>query len=620
MHYITSILICAVSFLLFILLLSVKPSISKRITFCSLAIASISGLLIYGYGYAYITDNVIVASMKALLAVCGTFVGKNEFGAISSVPFMKTAWMELFCMFVRICALYTTASAVVATIGREALKRLRLWLSRRGTVHIIYGSSDDALSFGRELAQKKQGIVVFVSDKASSSAAITAMGCVLKSDNHALSADERFLRSIGFHRGQRELVLYALNKNFTSNISYARKLLAALQSWGVDSRRLHLVALGHEQAAVSALQATAQSYGYGFASAVDEPRMAARLLTQKFPPADALHFDGSGAAADALDVLLVGFGSVGQEVLKSVVASGQFEGGAFHMAVFASDCERTNGRFADQLGALSDNYDISFYGCDARSKKMYEYLALRRDSINYVVICTGKEDSNREIAEDMTAYFQRYGRSLDIYVCSRRGVEAYSSDGTVSASYNIYKAELLCGERLDRMAMLLNHSYMQPTDKSPLECWMECDYFSRESCRASADFTYAMLRSVGKTADEVIRGEWTLTDEQKINLSKTEHLRWCAFHYCMGFSAMTDAEFDSRAREYLYEVARDGTSKLRISKNMAGRTHACLVGWDELKLLSEKEAAITGVYRDYQSMDTDNVMAVPSLLRASAEL
>ena len=170
------------------------------------------------------------------------------------------------------------------------------------------------------------------------------------------------------------------------------------------------------------------------------------------------------------------------------------------------------------------------------------------------------------------------------------------------------------------MATVINHKYQSSTAKNALQNWMECDYFSRQSCRASADFIPAMLRAVNKTAEQVAEGDWDLNDIQKENLSKTEHLRWCAFHYCMGFSSMSDKEFEERCELYRQQIANDGKSNIRISKNMISRTHACLVGWEKLKTLSEKEANVTGKYRDYQAMDTDNVMLIPELLKETTDL
>lgn len=619
MIYIASILITAVLFLLLILLLAAKPKVSKRITVGALTIAGVSGMLIYGYGYMVVTGNFWLAVLKALLAVCGSFMARNEYSAISSVPVMQTPWMQILCTFIQICALYATASAVITSIGAEMLKKLRLWLARRGPLNLIYGINQDALEFGRELVSKKQGAVVFVAEQSTpaAAAAISAMGCVLQTSPHAAAADSKFLRSIGFHRGDRALTLYALDKNSTANIGYAGKLLTTLEAHNAAPERLRLVILGRENTTVSQLQLAKDRYGYGFVTALNEPQMAARLLTLKYPPCDAISFDGDGKACEDLEVLLIGFGQVGQAVLKAIVMNGQFEGSTLRMAVFAPDCKRTDGVFAEQCASLYENYDITFHDHDARSRQMYAYLNAHRETLNYVAICTGSESLNHEIAEDLTDYFHNAGRIVPVFKCSRKGVDAYASDGTVTAVHKLYHSDLLCSDRLDEQAMILNHRYHAGSDKTALQNWMECDYFSRQSCRASSDFLPAILRAAGKTRRQAAEGDWDLTDAQKENLSKTEHLRWCAFHYCMGFSAMTPEEFDARAAIYRQQTQQSGTASIRIGKNMAGRTHACLIGWDELDHLAEREAAVTGKYTDYKALDTDNILAIPELLRSA---
>lgn len=45
------------------------------------------------------------------------------------------------------------------------------------------------------------------------------------------------------------------------------------------------------------------------------------------------------------------------------------------------------------------------------------------------------------------------------------------------------------------------------------------------------------------------------------------------------------------------------------------RLHACIIPWDGLDALSERENAVTGGHVDYKAMDRDNVLALPALLR-----
>ena len=162
--------------------------------------------------------------------------------------------------------------------------------------------------------------------------------------------------------------------------------------------------------------------------------------------------------------------------------------------------------------------------------------------------------------------------------------------------------------------MLVNSQYQHDDGRTPLQHWLCCDYFSRMSCRATADFLPAMLKMAGKTREQILESGWELTPEQKENLSRTEHLRWCAFHYCMGFAPMTEEEYQARTREYCRQIAA-GEKPLRIGKNMVNRTHACLISWEELDGLSAAETCITGKAVDYKAMDTENVMLIPELLR-----
>ena len=53
---------------------------------------------------------------------------------------------------------------------------------------------------------------------------------------------------------------------------------------------------------------------------------------------------------------------------------------------------------------------------------------------------------------------------------------------------------------------------------------------------------------------------------------------------------------------------------------MLGRTHACLVPWEELDALSARENAITGDQVDYKAMDRNNVLALPEILGAYRDM
>ena len=158
------------------------------------------------------------------------------------------------------------------------------------------------------------------------------------------------------------------------------------------------------------------------------------------------------------------------------------------------------------------------------------------------------------------------------------------------------------------MATQLNHSYCN-NDNTPQQNWARCDWFSRMSSRASADF----MPSMAVIARQDPAQQWALTDAQLENLGITEHLRWMAFHFVMGYEKMPAEVYDQREQQYISEKSLYGTGKIRVGKDTVARQHACLIPWEELDALSRRENAITGGNVDYKQSDKNNVLAIAQL-------
>lgn len=616
-EYILVILVTAVLFLTMILMLAMKPRFASRMTGVFLVTAAVGGLFFYGYGFSVICDSSAQAIIRALLGVCGMFVAKMDLASISAAPMMQESWAQLLFWIIHLLALYSTASAAITTVGAEALRKLRLWLARWGQLNLIYGVSAESIELGKKIMVQKSGAVVFVDSRpdAGDAAAIAKIGCVLRSDESALKADVKFLKSIGGNRRSRKITLYVLKNEVSGCMRYAVGLLESLQHCGVKPEQTSLVIRGQEDSSASALQVLGDRYGYGFVTVIQEAGLAARILMQNYPPCQGIAFDAEGKATEDFEALVIGFGQIGQAVLRNLVMNGQFEGSQFRASVFSPDCQSVNGFFSRTSGQVLKHYDISFHPYDARSAQMYDHLTQRGEKIKYLVVCAGSDKINHEIAENLTAFFGRMGWKIPIYLCSHQGVRAFAPDGRITGMHSLYQPEVLSMGGIDQMAMIVNHHYQGDSGRSAMEDWINCDYFSRMSCRAVADFMPAMLHMTGKTKEQVLAGQWNFTEAMLENLSRTEHRRWCAFHYCMGFRSMSQAEYDWRAQRYQEQLAAGEKPTIRIGKNMQNRTHACLIDWDALDGLSERETAITGKKVNYKAMDTENVLAVPKLLR-----
>lgn len=613
------IIFVAVFFAAMILRLGISRGFSNKITGWLVVAAAFGGFVFYGAAYAKAETNPLLAVIRALLCVCRMFTGSVDTNAINYLELGNDSFGLFVFWLIHLMALYATASATISIIGEEALRKLRVWLANWGDLHIIYGTTPDAISFGRSLADQKKCSVVYVDPAPDSGAShgIIKNGFVLRSDSCAVQANLSFAKSIGIRPGKRKITLYALEKNGTQNLCYAKALLSTLDQLQVKPEQTSLVILGCHDTVAANMQALGERYGYGFVTNFQEWELAARILMQKYPPCNTINFDAVGKATEDFHTLVIGFGHIGQAVLRQLVMNGQFSGSKFRCDVFAPDIQQISGFLNASCRNLMALYDIRLHTCNGRSTQMFDFLKQHASTLKYIVVCTGSEKSNREISADITQFLQYMDHSIPIYQCAYSGLVHMDSTSLQIEETKLYDPKLMRYAQIDAIAMEINKYYWQNDPRSAMELWMACNYFDRTSNRAAADYIPAILRAAGITAEEVIEKGWSPDSQLLENLGIAEHLRWCAFHYCMGFSTMTAEEFDQRAAIFREEVASHGSSKFRISKNMTGRTHACLIPWEDLDDLSAKENAITGKNVNYKDNDIRNIQIIRHALQAS---
>lgn len=594
--------------------LVVKPEFLPKLLGVFVAITLVGGLIIYGVAFYEVLGGGAQVVVRTVYAGFRIMIGENDYGDIANTAILSGAVGQILYWLIHLLGLMTTAGAAIAAIGSSLIRTIRLHLNRSNSLSVVFGVTDDTVEFGRELMEQEKTTVVYVEKnlEEAQKESITEMNCIIRSDLTATEPGERFLRSIGMRKGSRKLRLYALSSDPTANEGYASAMLSLLEKSGVAPEQTALTILTPDEDTENSYQAMGNRYGYGSVISINEYEMAARLLVNRYPPCEAVAFDESGKAGDDFSVLVVGFGQLGQTVLRFLVMNGQFEGSTFHGAVFARDCREVTGRLSHQYQQMLREYDISFHESDGKSSEIYDYIHEHKDRLNYVVLCTGDEGLDLELEQELRQYFRALSMDAGIYRVSCQGVVHKAGAGVVE-KHPIYCRDILCSDRMDRMAMILNHSYCG--GPSPEEDWKNCDYFSRMSSRASADFSRAMLRAAGLSEKDVLSGKWAPEGEVLENLSKMEHLRWNAFHFAMGFSTMPRGVYEERTAQYNREKKETGAGKIRIGKDLTVRLHACLIGWDELDELSRRENAITGGNVDYKEMDRNNVRAMGEVIR-----
>ena len=620
--YIGIILLAAALFLAMILNLAARPAINARITTAMLTIAVLGGVIIYGYGFASVIPNFFLATIRTLLAVCGMFVGKNELSAISGAPAMQSSGMLFVFWLLHLFALYTSASAAITTIGAEALKQLRLLLSRRGDLILIYGCSEEAIGLGREYSGDRKNSVVFIGESLDGGAAamIGRMGAAFRTGSTALDPDSRFIRSLGVRPGSRRVHLYCM-KDESSNYLYAQKLKEAFREAGILPEQLSVTLLGQEEELAEKLQVYGDNYGYGNVFIFRRQDQAARLMIRKCPPWQNMHFDEQGRATEDFEALLIGFGSYGQSALKALVQNGQFAGSHFKATVIAGQCMAQAGYLQVECPQLFRAYDIDLREGDGRSLETFRFLESNSRKLKYIVISIGDERTSDEVAGQIRRCLAHQGLTVPVIQCSAAGIRWQNEDSQLTR-LSLLSSDTMDMEAADLMAMALNHKYNQENGRTMWQDWKECDYFGRMSSRASADFIPAMLSMLHLSEEEAeAMDTLTISPQQEENLGETEHERWCAFHYTCGFRTMPREVWEQRAARHAAdrEAGLPKGKRTRIGKDMEARIHSCLIPWDALDELSARENAITGGSLDYKQMDKNNVLEIPLVLRLRKE-
>ena len=595
--------------------MALKPSYSAKLTAILILLSACGGSVIYGLGYTYVTQDIALSLIRTPFSVIGMYLGKNDLSAISGAPVVSTSAGIICFWALHLFAFYSIASTAIITVGAEGLRRLRLFLAMNGDLTIIYGINEESLDVGREcLAGNKKAIVYITNNELpAQTKEINELGMAVLTGADAARSSRKALARLRVS-SRNKIEVFALDADGNENMAYAAGLMKGLQQMEVDPKKTSITLPGTEDILTGMLQVSEDRYGFGFVNVFDSTELAARAMIRMCPPWDFLSFD-NGRATEDFDCIVVGFGKCGQAALRHLVMNGQFAGSSFHAAVFSNDVGRQSGYLFADCPELQNEYDIEFFGDDARSRGFYTYLQNRLDSVKYIAVCAGNDEMNAEISDNLMLYLKRVrAEHICVIQCTKEGVRYQEYIGAPLMSQKVRSMEMLSAGLIDRDAILINSAY-DDSDRTDWEKWVACDPFSKMSSRASAAFIPALVKASGYTEEEITEGEWDPDEKLLDVLGETEHMRWCAFHFANGYRKMSEAELVKNIENYV-RCREKGLPLPRITKNAEQRTHACLIPYDRLGALSERENAVTGKNTDYRQLDINNVMMIPRILKA----
>lgn len=612
---VTVVILSIAIFAALVINMALKPSYSAKLTAVLILLSACGGSVIYGLGYTYVTKDIALSLIRTPFSVIGMYLGKNDLSAISGAPVVSTSAGIICFWALHLFAFYSIASAAIITVGAEGLRRLRLFLAMNGDLTIIYGINEESLDVGRECLAEGRKAIVFITNNElpAQTKEINELGMAVLTGTGAARSSREALARLRV-RSRNKIEVFALDADGNENMSYAAGLMKGLEQMEVDPKKTSITLPGTEDILTEMLQVSEGRYGFGFVNVFDSTELAARAMISLCPPWEFLSFD-KGRATEDFDCIVVGFGKCGQAALRHLVMNGQFAGSSFHAAVFSNDVGRQSGYLFADCPELQSEYDIEFFGDDARSRGFYTYLRNRLGSVKYIAVCTGNDEMNAEICDTLMLYLKRVrAEHICVVQCTKDGVRYQEAVGAPLMARKVRSMEMLSAGRMDRDAILINSAY-DSSDRTDWEKWVACDSFSKMSSRASAAFIPALVKASGCTEEEITEGQWEPDGKLLDVLGETEHMRWCAFHFANGYRRMSEEELSRNIENYV-RCREKGLPLPRITKNAEQRTHACLIPYDQLDALSERENAVTGKNTDYRRLDINNVLMIPRILEA----
>lgn len=608
MNALVMVLCLSVLFILTLITLALPEKRRRSVSGAAALVVAAVGIIFYGSGYAAQNLPFGAALLRALLAVCRMFMGINDYGSVSGAPLFRSPLGQTVFWGAHMLGFYVTASAAIAVFGNRLLDRIRLMLSRRGTLALIFGMNENALAYGEMLAKNRRNAVVFTGGVPDPDAVerIRQMGAAVlpKRNDHTL-------KRLGMRPGARHMLVAALGENRDENEQFAAGLLEDVRRDSLSSDQVRLILSCASEEKGLRFQAEPGTAGYCSVFAFHQSELIARYLILRYPPWEEIPFGTDGRAEEDLRILILGFGLRGRTVLRYLIMNGQFPGSRFRADIFDPRGEEAGGSLFGPGSPAREAYDIRFHAGEPDSAGLYRFLERKGDSLRMILLCLDSEEANQELGDSLQAWYETRDRVPRIVLCNHDSV---FDMGQSVERQSLYAAAIPDLERLDRMAMEINRAYYGGYSETAETLWAGCDYFSRMSCRASAAFYPAVLRVAGTDRDQVMAGGWRPEGALLETLGELEHGRWCAFHRMMGYRTMPKDVFDERGRRY-----REGTLDGKIGKDTHRRLHACLIPWEDLPRLDQEEERWTGKPVDYRKMDLDNIGMLPRILRAAEQ-
>lgn len=343
--------------------------------------------------------------------------------------------------------------------------------------------------------------------------------------------------------------------------------------------------------------------------------LAARQFVSENPiiQHNAVEIDTTSCTVEGyVNILLLGFGWMGNELLKKMVCDAQFIGNNFRcsITVIDKDYEMKHGRVKyltdginSQLRETGSRCYVEINPndiCIVNGVKFYNWLNDDKRILNFnrIIVALGDDELNVNTALELNrfrlSYFSKTNQDLkyEKIFAHVNNYDKYNYYAGTESPITLFGGlrktncfEVLIDECLDRIAKVVNYVYSQYNVEQVTEKeienasteiereWAGTSVFNQNSSRAVALNINNMISIAGGEREFADK----LKEERFLELfAEYEHLRWNAFHLVNGI------------RKWEMDKVTTSNGKLYFIGNSKLMRHICLVRYNELDTISTK--------------------------------
>lgn len=618
------------------------------------------GVLVYFYGFDYsgTSKNVMTLLLRSVLSSFEMFLSKSNLIGVADNCKDNQVYMMVFAIL-HASAVALSTSFVVACFEKRIKDWCKFvkwtWGGQNDKIHVFWGLNERSYMLARDLSKNScnkvrivfidfpdnsnennksksfSGLMGLLSFKSKVAWAIDGINYILFSSlsrpSEITDKNKDFFDELGLMKLKRilsnskECHHFIFTDNESSNLKAAVNMLETSQF--DDNTTIYCTARK------TRLARLIEEKYVGRLKIVDDSRVAVNSLrrgeVEHSYPIDYVTIDSERAIVESrFTALIIGFGTTGQDALRFLYEFSAFpncEGRKSPVKIHVVDnqMDEIRGDFMREVPAMEflegKNREIELHHMDIGSKGFFELQKAIIKQLNYVIIATGDDERNIEVASSLLEManqykdigLQQFRVFVRLYNEENRekfdsAIDVYKSF-SLSLSYfgstrSLYTKEIIIDDNIKNESEEFHKSYCeankgekyvsiehrlenerQNPNVGPLYAYRSLERKNFQN-KANRMHVYTKIKLMGMTmnSNTIVLPKWEkefgldrcnmdkIWTAKLINASICEHLRWNASHQMMGYVTMTD------------EVRKQTIGTCNIRK----KQHNCIIAWEEL--------------------------------------